>query len=411
MGILEFGEMVDLVQEAPKPDDAYMLEYVGEHLKDYSDEEIDAIYNKYKKILDWSFKARIIFITIHDHDHPEESKYSFLNDIEDYDRKKYYWISNIEYAPPVVNSIFKIYCYHRDEVVHRLKLKREVFADNKGVVIQHPDSLLDVVNGLPQYDKSKFLEQYHNATKEIHKWLDIEKTIWDDDLLKISNNEKMGQYLFRKTTKMLLEFHDYVPSSMEEWDEMRDGDGYYYSMAMEYYYFEIRKLILLHDIEETGSIKKIYDLCWFMSDTDDFFDYINPADLHINDETQSNNSSIIDSDSTGKRFSLPDDINTEHVYDCINKAIDANYISIIDNNHLEWLGNNGNKTLAHLAYFCGVIFGYNKDGSCNGNAGNHVPYKALEDLFSVKRLDRALSQVHEAKKPQVWRKKYDDLLK
>lgn len=110
-------------------------------------------------------------------------------------------------------------------------------------------------------------------------------------------------------------------------------------------------------------------------------------------------------------LALPDELNSRYVLNCFRKAVLKGYIKPLNDNKLEWLGENGNKSIAQLAYFCGLIFGYKMDIRVNGNAGGRVPYTALEDLFGVKRLDRSLRQVHEATKPQHWRMLYDNLLK
>lgn len=109
-------------------------------------------------------------------------------------------------------------------------------------------------------------------------------------------------------------------------------------------------------------------------------------------------------------ITLPNELNSPHVLKCIKKAVLKGYIKPLSGNKLEWLGDNGKKNPARLAYFCGLIFGYKIDCRVNGNAGGRVPYTALEDLFGVKRLDRSLRQVHEATKPQPWRKIYDSLV-
>ena len=111
-----------------------------------------------------------------------------------------------------------------------------------------------------------------------------------------------------------------------------------------------------------------------------------------------------------KHLVLPDELNTERVVFCLNRAIDKGYIRIITDKRLEWLGDDGKQALARLAYFCGLIFGYKIDSHTNGNAGGRVPYIALERLFNVKRLDRSLRQVYDATKPQRWRSLYDNLL-
>ena len=64
-----------------------------------------------------------------------------------------------------------------------------------------------------------------------------------------------------------------------------------------------------------------------------------------------------------------------------------------------------------LAYFCGKLFGYKRVNN-NGilqNVGGQVPYDKLQSLFNKKRLDRALSQLYDAQKPQLWRKQIDEL--
>lgn len=109
---------------------------------------------------------------------------------------------------------------------------------------------------------------------------------------------------------------------------------------------------------------------------------------------------------------LPRELDTERFTSCLNRAITAGFIKVSDDcSHLIWLGDNQSGSSARLAYFCGLIFGYKIDSRTNGNAGGRVPYTALENLFSVHRLDRALRQVHEASKPQLWRSLYDNLLK
>ena len=111
------------------------------------------------------------------------------------------------------------------------------------------------------------------------------------------------------------------------------------------------------------------------------------------------------------KLTLPDGLNNRHVSSCLRKAVLKGYIKPLADNKLEWLGDNGKKSSARLAYFCGLIFGYKRDSNVNGNAGGRVPYTALEDLFGVRRLDRSLRQVHEALKPQPWRIHYDNLVK
>ena len=65
----------------------------------------------------------------------------------------------------------------------------------------------------------------------------------------------------------------------------------------------------------------------------------------------------------------------------------------------KWIYQNGNK--ASLAYFLMKIY--------NPNGLGKTPYKEMETLFSVTRLDRATQQLLEAKNTQKWREKIDEL--
>ncbi len=80
------------------------------------------------------------------------------------------------------------------------------------------------------------------------------------------------------------------------------------------------------------------------------------------------------------------------------KAIKAGLMKQKDNGY-EWLHNNGLK--ASLAYFLKRIF--------NPKGNKPVPYKMLESLFGVTRLDTALDQAVTTKKPQKWRAEIDIL--
>lgn len=104
---------------------------------------------------------------------------------------------------------------------------------------------------------------------------------------------------------------------------------------------------------------------------------------------------------------LPDELNTDEAVKVFQRAIDRGLIKKTVTG-LEWLqiGTKGGKT--QLAYFCGKICGY-ENGGYKGNVGNRACYNEFEKLFNVSRLDRALAQCYEAKKPQWWRRKIDTL--
>lgn len=81
-----------------------------------------------------------------------------------------------------------------------------------------------------------------------------------------------------------------------------------------------------------------------------------------------------------------------------NKAIDNKMAQESDNGY-KWLYNNGSK--ASLAYFLNKIF--NPDGT------GQIPFKRLDVLWGVNRLDSALDKAINAKKPQQWRTNIDKL--
>jgi|GEM_PF-5832151 len=111
---------------------------------------------------------------------------------------------------------------------------------------------------------------------------------------------------------------------------------------------------------------------------------------------------------------LPDSLNTETARKVFGRAIAKGWMNREASGY-KWLDIDGKGTssghLARLAYLCGKVYGYQyvKQYIGGGNVGNRVPYKALEALFNVTRLDRALQQVYSAKQPQRWRQKIDSL--
>lgn len=80
------------------------------------------------------------------------------------------------------------------------------------------------------------------------------------------------------------------------------------------------------------------------------------------------------------------------------KAIEAGLMEK-DCGHYRWLHNNGMK--ASLGYFINRVF--------NPKGTAQIPYKRLEILFGVTRLDTAIDQALTAKTPQKWRKEIDAL--
>lgn len=80
------------------------------------------------------------------------------------------------------------------------------------------------------------------------------------------------------------------------------------------------------------------------------------------------------------------------------KAIQAGLMGKDCNSYI-WLHNSGLK--ASLGYFINRVF--NPKGTAK------IPYKRMENLFNVSRLDTAIDQALTAKKPQKWRKEIDTL--
>ena len=82
-----------------------------------------------------------------------------------------------------------------------------------------------------------------------------------------------------------------------------------------------------------------------------------------------------------------------------NKAIQAKLMKKREDDTYEWLHNNGLK--ASLGYFLNRVF--------NPKGTSQIPYKCMESLFNMSRLDTAIDQALTAKKPQKWRTEIDTL--
>ena len=91
-------------------------------------------------------------------------------------------------------------------------------------------------------------------------------------------------------------------------------------------------------------------------------------------------------------------IMTENVKKYFTKAIEAGLMQEEVNGY-KWLHNKGMK--ASLGYFLHKVF--------NPNGTTQIPYKRVESLFNVFRLDVAIDQALTVKKPQKWRNEIDTL--
>ena len=105
-------------------------------------------------------------------------------------------------------------------------------------------------------------------------------------------------------------------------------------------------------------------------------------------------------------LSLPSKLDTERSQKFFKKALDRNYMQIV-NGKIGWVGTGDRGTNSQLAYFCGRI--YNYENSVNGNVGENFPESELCEFFGLKRLYSLLTQDYDSKKKQSWRSKIDDL--
>lgn len=101
------------------------------------------------------------------------------------------------------------------------------------------------------------------------------------------------------------------------------------------------------------------------------------------------------------KFNIPQkqtqhNILTDRAIKYFKKACDAGKMSRTENGYIwKWHGT------IRLAYFLRKI--YNWDGL------QPTPFRQLENLFGVKRLDSATHRIDEVKQPQAWRDKIDEL--
>lgn len=135
-------------------------------------------------------------------------------------------------------------------------------------------TLLEVIEELPLCDWQKdFDQQFILATTTINDWLDTEEDIWEKDLLTIVPREKIGLYFLGKANYLLDEFHDFVPLTIEDWEEEKRGEDCFYCLAMEHYIYAICDLLEKYDIEEDKDTNKMFEKWWFvLGDTGEMID-------------------------------------------------------------------------------------------------------------------------------------------
>lgn len=96
----------------------------------------------------------------------------------------------------------------------------------------------------------------------------------------------------------------------------------------------------------------------------------------------------------------PQEPSTDRAKKAFAAAVDAGFMEKTDTGY-KWKYNRGSKV--SLAYF--LVKVYSPDNT------SQTPYTALGGVFGVSRLDSAADKAFNAKNPQLWRSKLDELLK
>ncbi len=95
---------------------------------------------------------------------------------------------------------------------------------------------------------------------------------------------------------------------------------------------------------------------------------------------------------------LPDELNTQTALKYFAKAVEEGFMEQ-RGDHYKWVYNNGSKV--SLGRFLEKVY-------CPNNT-EHLPLTALEKLFGIKRLDRAVDAFHATKQQQKWLPPIDGL--
>lgn len=96
---------------------------------------------------------------------------------------------------------------------------------------------------------------------------------------------------------------------------------------------------------------------------------------------------------------LPDELNTKRAQKYFARAIEAGLMRVTPDGLPRWEGKRG--SVAMLGYFLERVY-------CPDNT-EKLPEQALNRLFDVVRIGSAITQLHNAKEPQKWRKEIDKL--
>ena len=114
-------------------------------------------------------------------------------------------------------------------------------------------------------------------------------------------------------------------------------------------------------------------------------------------------SKLTDEQHTGQQSTAQPDIMTERAKKYFAKAVEAGYMTKTESG-CKWIFLNGGRgAKAALAYFIQKVY------SPDVTKPQSIPYKALQNLFGVKRLDSAINGLLNVKKEQTWRGDIDSL--
>lgn len=104
---------------------------------------------------------------------------------------------------------------------------------------------------------------------------------------------------------------------------------------------------------------------------------------------------------TSEKWGLPGELDTERARKYFGIAIEKGWILPTSTDRFKWLmgGERGGK--ARLGYFVVKVF-------CPTNTET-LPEQAINDLFGVRRIGSAITQVFNPKKPQRWRWEIDSI--
>lgn len=98
-------------------------------------------------------------------------------------------------------------------------------------------------------------------------------------------------------------------------------------------------------------------------------------------------------------LNLPRELDTNRARKYFARAIEAGFIIDIETGY-KWIMGEARGTIARLGYFVEKVY-------CPTNTES-LPEKAINDLFGVSRIGSAITQLHNARKPQKWRAEIDE---